>query len=341
MTKTSSPQSCIVSVWFLQGTRWSRAPSALKFYRHESRWALAHIRQRVGVASRQPFDIAGLESSRHRAHSFDVAAQIEIGNRDHQMRTVVMVAGYDSARFKVDFRHAHSIFHEENFAAAARKSLFATLLRPTRRHLPQFFILHQLNRHVAKGLVRRIPCDVGKVSWHKPGLTVAELEIPRRLTFDVVSDVSIAECDEDVVVAMAMHEGRSMGRDLNLEDANGFVFKEKMVRGFGRDLDFRRCLGGQERNQQKEEQCALHGIPRIQAEYTILPPTIVATTFPVSRHPSKGVFFDFECDLAASKVHFFFGSKTVTSVIDSASAVSSPGMPNAARSNSISFSWAA
>src|SRR6266436_1446782 len=150
LTKTSSPLSCIVSVWFLQGTRWSRAHSTLKFYRHKSRRALPHIRQGMGVASRQPFDIAGLESSRHRAHSFDVAAQIEIGNRDHQMRTVVMVAGYDSARFKVDFRHAHSIFHKKNFIAAARKSL-ATLLRPMGWRLPQFFILHQLNRHVAKG----------------------------------------------------------------------------------------------------------------------------------------------------------------------------------------------
>src|SRR6266478_4514799 len=177
LTKTSSPLNCIASVWFLQGTRWSRARSTLKFYRHESRWALAHIRQGVGVASRQPFDIAGLESSRHRAHSFDVAAQIEIGNRDHQMRTVVMVAGYDSARFKVDFRHAHSIFHKKNFAAAARKSLFATLLRPMGWRLPQFFILHQLNRHVAKGLVRKIPCDVGKVSWHKMGLAVGKLEV--------------------------------------------------------------------------------------------------------------------------------------------------------------------
>src|ERR1700676_2777231 len=104
-----------------------------------------------------------------------------------------------------------------------------------------------------------------------------------------------------------------------------------------------------------------------QPEYTILPPTMVATTLPVRSHPSNGVFFDFEGDLAASKVHFFFGSKTVTSateprtsdprprkskqragpevksstmrargirfsrcslVIDSASAVSSPVMPN-------------
>src|SRR6266481_4593195 len=193
LTKTSSPLSCIVSVWFLQGTRWSRARSTLKFYRHESRWALSHIRQHVGVASRQPFDIAGLEFSRHRAHAVDVAAYFEIGDRDQQMRTVVMVAGYDRARFKVDFGHAHSIFHKKNFAAAARKSLFATFLRPMGRRLPQSFILHQLNRHIAKGLVRKIPCDVGKVSWHETGLTVTELEVHGGLAFDFVRDMSIAE----------------------------------------------------------------------------------------------------------------------------------------------------
>ena len=71
--------------------------------------------------------------------------------------------------------------------------------------------------------------------------------------------MSVAECDEEVVVAMAMHQRRSMGRDLDPEDANMIVFKGKVVRGFRRDFDFGRCLGSQERNQQQEEQCALHG----------------------------------------------------------------------------------
>src|SRR5258708_21754294 len=230
------------------------------------------------------------------------------------MRTVVMVAGYASIGFKVDFRHAHSISYKENVALAARKSLFATLLRPTGWRLPQFFILHQLNRHVAKGLVRKIPCDVGKVSWHKMSLAVGELEVGGRLAFDFVGNVSIAEGDEDVVVAMAVHKRRSMGHDLNLEYANEFVFQGKMVRGFRCDLDFSRGLSSQERNQQqKEEQWALHGIPRIQAEYTILPPTIVAYTFPMRFIQSKDVLTTFASDLAASKVHLFFGSKTVTS----------------------------
>src|SRR5208282_5606209 len=86
--KTGSPLSCIVLAWFLRATLWSRASSGLdlKFYRHESRRTLPHIRQGVGVVSRQPFNIAGFEFSGHRAHSFDVAPYIEIGDRDQEMR---------------------------------------------------------------------------------------------------------------------------------------------------------------------------------------------------------------------------------------------------------------
>src|SRR5260370_7868277 len=113
--------------------------------------------------------------------------------------------------------------------------------------------------------------------------------------------MSIAECDEDIVVAMAMHEGRSMGCDLDLEDANVFIFQDKVVRWFRSDFDFNRGLCSQERNQQEEKKCALHDIPPIQAEYTIFPPTIAATTFPSTSHPSNAMFFDFNSDLPPPK----------------------------------------
>ena len=57
-------------------------------------------------------------------------------------------------------------------------------------------------------------------------------------------------------------------------------------------------------------------VPTRVNRLTIFPPTMVATTFPVSCQPSKGVFLDFESDLAASKVHFLFGSNTVTSATE-------------------------
>ena len=63
-----------------------------------------------------------------------------------------MVAGNRRAGSNC-FGDTHSIFHKKNFAAAARKGLFAGLFGPVGWSFPQFFILHQLDGDVAKGLV--------------------------------------------------------------------------------------------------------------------------------------------------------------------------------------------
>ena len=47
--------------------------------------------------------------------------------------------------------------------------------------------------------------------------------------------------------------------------------------------------------------------------YTIRPPTIVAATAPLSVHPSKGVFFDFETNAAALIVTGVSGERNVRS----------------------------
>src|SRR5271155_5884042 len=106
------------------------------------------------------------------------------------MRTVVMVAGHDGTRFEIDFGRAYSVLNKKNFAAAARESLFAAFFRPMGWRLPQFFILHQLNRHVAKGFFRKISCDVSKVPRRKPRVAVHELHIHWWLALDFVGEVS-------------------------------------------------------------------------------------------------------------------------------------------------------
>src|SRR5579864_3027831 len=62
------------------------------------------------------------------------------------------------------------------------------------------------------------------------------------------------------------------------------------------------------------------GIPRYARDFkksyarnASAPPTTVAITFPCICFPSNGEFFDFECDCATWYVHFFAGSKMVTS----------------------------
>jgi len=65
--------------------------------------------------------------------------------------------------------------------------------------------------------------------------------------------MSVAQCDEDVVVAMTMHECRGMGSNLNLEDAYILVFNDKVVRGLRGDLDLGSGLGEQQWTQQEEK----------------------------------------------------------------------------------------
>jgi len=171
----------------------------------------------------------------------------------------MMVTGRGRARFEIDFGHAHSISHEKNFAAAARESFFTAFFRPMGRSLPQFFVLHQLNRHITKGLVREVPCDVRKVSRRKPGAAVLEVNLHRRLALDFVRDVSIAKCNANIVVSMAVHQRRSMGRDFDLEGADVFIVNGEVVRRLRGDLDLSRCLRRQEGYQQEKKQHAFHG----------------------------------------------------------------------------------
>ena len=101
---------------------------------------------------------------------------------------------------------------------------------------------------------------MGKIPWRKPAIAIRKPSVDGRLAFDFVRDVRIADGDIDIVVAMAMHKRRRMRRDFNLENAKIFVVEGEMVRRFSGDLDFGGCLGEQERDQEEEEQCALHGV---------------------------------------------------------------------------------
>src|ERR1700720_2202708 len=64
---------------------------------------------------------------------------------------------------------------------------------------------------------------------------------------------------------MAVHKRRSMGHDLNLEDAYVFIFEDKVVvRWFRGDLDFNRGLCSQERNQQEERSARFMALLRFK-----------------------------------------------------------------------------
>lgn len=58
---------------------------------------------------------------------------------------------------------------------------------------------------------------------------------------------------------MTMHQRGRLNRNLDLEDANGFIFQNEVMRGLSGDLDLRRRLRQDEWNKQKKKQDALHG----------------------------------------------------------------------------------
>src|SRR5277367_3463782 len=170
------------------------------------------------------------------------------------MRTIMTVARHNRTRIQIHFRYAHSIFHKKNLAAPAWKSLLTAILCPVRWRLPQLFILQQFDRDIAKGMLRKNSDDVSKISRRKARISVAELDIGRRLTFDLIGNMCIADHDINIVMPMAVQKGRSMRRDPDIEDAYIIVLKDEMVRGFSRDLNVNWDLRRQQRSHQKRQQ---------------------------------------------------------------------------------------
>src|ERR1700687_3844408 len=62
-----------------------RSTRSVEFERDELGLLLAGVGEGVGIAAGEPLHVSGLEMSRHRALAFDVAADFEISDRDHQV----------------------------------------------------------------------------------------------------------------------------------------------------------------------------------------------------------------------------------------------------------------
>ena len=119
------------------------------------------------------------------------------------------------------------------------------------------FIFEDFDGDVAEGLIAEIARDVGEGGGREAGFAVAELEGDGRLVFHSVDDLGIAESDVDVVMAVPVHEGVGVGRDVNLEDADGLIFEDKVVVWLGDDFDFGGGRGDGE-DRQADEQAAVH-----------------------------------------------------------------------------------
>ena len=82
-----------------------------------------------------------------------------------------------------------------------------------------------------------------KLAARKPVWPSCSLSSGRGLVFDFIGDVGRTHRNEEIVVAMAVHERGVVGGDLHFENANEFVFEGEMMMGFIGDFNFGSGLG--------------------------------------------------------------------------------------------------
>ena len=79
---------------------------------------------------------------------------------------------------------------------------------------------------------------MGEVGRDEAGVAVDEVEFDGVASLNLVGNVGCAQRDEQVVVAVPVHECRLARRDLDFEYANLVVLECEMVGRLGGDFDF-------------------------------------------------------------------------------------------------------
>ena len=170
----------------------------------------------------------------------------------------MMVHGDNAAGLEFEFGSADAVFDEENLRGAAG-CVRGGILVPFCGGVAEVGIVENFDGDVAEGIIGNIADEVGEAGGGEAHIAVGEFGGGRRLAFYVVLDFGGAEVDGDVVVTVPVHQSLSIGVDLDVEDADGFVFEGEVVVRLIRDFDFGSGgLGGQQNREQAEEQVAFH-----------------------------------------------------------------------------------
>ena len=171
--------------------------------------------------------------------AFDIAAQIEVGDGNHQMRAGVVMAGNVRTGIQIGFGYAHAVLDEHNvLRAAAHKNVEAAFFVPGwGRIFARGFVLQELDGHVAEGRVGEIAHEVSEVAGSEPGFAVLQFERDWWLALDVILDLRWAEGDVDVIVVVGVEERGIMRGDLDLEDADVLIFEHLVMMRLGGDFE--------------------------------------------------------------------------------------------------------
>ena len=200
----------------------------------------------MGVSTGDPLHVAGLDLYGAGGLALDVAAEVQVGDGDDQVWAGVVMAGYGRARLQLGLGYAHAVLHKHDVLRPAGQDMQAAFFVPLRRRrLVGGFVLQQFDRYGAEWRACEVARDVGKSALRKTGFAVLHFESDRRLAFNFVRDVGLAERNENVVVAMAMQQGRIVRGDLSQPHPDLLVFEKKMVVGLSGDRDLGCILRGQ------------------------------------------------------------------------------------------------
>ena len=166
----------------------------------------------------------------------------------------MVVFGDDASGLELDVGDAHSVFYEHDVLRSGVENVKAAIFVPFGwRRLPGFFVLKQLDGHVAEWRVGKVLGNVGEIAGAEAGFAVLQLEGGGWFAFDIVFHLRVTKRDKEVVVVVPVHEGFAVGRDFYFKDANIFVLESLMMARLGGDLDFVGGLGGGEDDRGKKD----------------------------------------------------------------------------------------
>ena len=198
----------------------------------------------MGFAGFDPSDVAGFHLYVRRVFADDIVAEQEVGDGDDEMRVGMVVARHGAGDLELDFGNADAVFDKEDLLGATVEDGEAAVVVPLGgRSGVSFFVLEQFDGHVAERRGGEVAGEVSKAAVGGAGFAVLKLERDGGLADNFVGDFAGAETDENVVVAMAMDQGRGVSGDFNLKNADVLILQSEVVRRLSGDFNFRGSLG--------------------------------------------------------------------------------------------------
>jgi len=213
-----------------------------EFEGYEFCWLRAGVGYGVGEVAGDPFCFAGFHVgggvSGGEGLAFDGFFEGQVGNGDYENGSGVMVFGDYAAGLEFEFGGADGVFDEEDLFCAMVEDGEAAVFIPFCGGAAQGRVFENFDGDVAEGLGAEVAHGVGEGGGSEAGVAVGEFDGGGRLVLDRVGDFGVAEIDGEVVVAVPVHLSFGVGVDLDVEDADGFVFEREVMVRLGGDFDF-------------------------------------------------------------------------------------------------------